>query len=142
MKPADLHDFVGHWSLRRDIDDRRAGQAAIATGQAVLSPGPQGLVYDEEIILQLPGQKPLEGRRRYLWRAVTDGIAVCFDDGRSFHTIALGTAAPDDAHWCDPDHYEVTYDFAGWPCWRSVWTVSGPRKSYRMETAYAPLTVT
>ncbi len=139
MRPRHLRDFAGAWSLSRDIHDRRAGQTAQGEGQAVLTPDAEGLVYDETIRLHLPGQAPLEGRQRYLWRSVADGIAVLFGDGRAFHAIALGDAGPEAAHWCDPDQYDVVYDFDNWPSWSSLWRVSGPRKDYVMRTLYRPL---
>lgn len=139
MRPKKLDDFVGVWNLTRNIDDRRAGQVGHANGRAVLSPGAQGLVYDEEITLHLPGQLPLQGRRRYLWQAVGDGISINFADGRAFHTLTLAGDTPKAAHWCDPDQYEVTYDFNDWPGWRSHWRVRGPKKDYLMETLYAPI---
>ena len=86
--------------------------------------------------LRLPGQAPVEGRRRYLWRAVPEGIAVVFEDGRPFHVIAPGADAPEAVHRCDPDVYAVRYDFSRWPCWSSRWEVAGPRKRYAMTTFY------
>jgi hypothetical protein len=96
------------------------------------------LVYDEQIRLMFPDQPPMEGRRQYLWHAAPAGVSVCFDDGRAFHDIALDGTAAQAAHWCDPDQYDVRYDFADWPRWRSVWDVRGPRKDYAMTTDYWP----
>ena len=138
-RPESLQDFAGVWRLERRIEDQRAGQVAHATGQAMLSAEGAGLIYEETVLLHLPGQAPLEGRRRYLWRAAARGIAVLFDDGRDFHVIPLGNGAPEAAHWCDPDQYDVRYDFSAWPQWSSVWDVCGPRKDYRMETGYERL---
>ena len=112
MRPERLQDFAGTWHLERRIEDRRAGQVAYASGQAVLSADRDGLVYDETVQLTLPGQAaPLEGRRRYMWRATSGGIAVLFDDGRDFHVIPLGKTTTEAAHWCDPDQYDVRYGF-------------------------------
>ncbi|WP_372836893.1 DUF6314 family protein [Puniceibacterium confluentis] len=140
MRALELLDFVGSWRIRRRIDDRRAGQVVQADGQAVLKPAATGLVYDEQIRLFLPGQAPLDGHRRYLWRASADGIAVLFADGRAFHAFVPDSGVASAAHWCDPDQYDVGYDFSDWPCWRSTWEVSGPRKCYRMDTEYVPQT--
>ena len=136
--PVDLSAFAGRWDLRRTIRDRRAGRDGQGRGEAVLRPDAEGLVYEETLSLQFPGAPPMEARRRYLWRAAPQGIAVSFEDGRPFHAIALGKAAPDAAHWCDPDSYAVRYDFAGWPRWRATWEVAGPRKDYSMITDYSP----
>ncbi|MGR3269435.1 hypothetical protein DU478_06715 [Thalassococcus profundi] len=139
--PRDLWSFEGHWSLSREIDDRRAGHVARAEGEAEMRRDAAGLVYAEEVRLVLPGQRPVTGTRRYLWRPGLHGVAVSFEDGRPFHDFALGTGHAESAHWCDPDQYDVHYDFSGWPRWTSLWCVAGPAKDYRMLTRYAPTKV-
>lgn len=138
MSPRCLSDFAGRWTLRREIEDRQLDRTGHATGEAVLHETQAGLVYDERVRLAFPDQPPLEGTRRYLWRADGDGVAVVFEDGRAFHRFSLNTAQAEAAHWCDPDQYDVSYSFADWPVWRSVWRVRGPRKDYRMCTQYTP----
>jgi hypothetical protein len=63
--------------------------------------------------------------------------AVEHGDGRPFHDF--DPADPVARHLCGADDYAVRYDFADWPCWRAEWTVRGPRKDYRMVSAYAPV---
>ena len=129
-----LEDFAGHWQISRQIDDRRAGAVALFEGNAWFDWASGDLIYAEDGLLQVPGQPPFRATRRYIWRRAKAGIAVFFEDGRPFHTIS--DSRPDAAHWCDPDDYRVTYDFAAWPEWRAVWTVFGPRKDYRMDSVY------
>jgi hypothetical protein len=76
----------------------------------------------------------MEAERVYLWRASGAGIEVLFDDGRPFHRIDDSAEA---AHWCDPDQYDVTYEFGRWPKWSSRWRVLGPRKDYVMVSNYS-----
>ena len=124
-----LQDFAGEWHFTRHIlhDD---GTHADVTGQVRFDPVPGGLAYVETGEMVLNGAT-LTTQRRYLW---ADGLRVYFEDGRFFHTVpALGGAA---AHWCDPDQYDVAYDFGNWPDWHSSWTVKGPRKSYQMYSRY------
>ncbi|MEM7719719.1 MAG: DUF6314 family protein, partial [Pseudomonadota bacterium] len=45
---------------------------------------------------------------------------------------------PETVHLCPPDRYHVAYDFSSWPEWRTVWSVEGPRKTYRMSSHFAP----
>lgn len=134
--PETLSDFKGNWSLERLIRDARAGQVVQADGRAVLRPEGDELIYDETVTLHIPGQPEMTGTRRYLWRASGDRIAIHFDDDRYFHTLQLGQGRPEDHHDCPPDSYDALYDFTGWPRWTVRWTVSGPRKSYEMETKY------
>jgi hypothetical protein len=139
MSPRDLLAFSGKWSLSREIADRRAGHTGRAKGQATLREGGGGLIYEEHVLLEIADAPPLQGTRRYLWRAVSGGIAISFEDGRAFHELGLTGDAAVAAHWCDPDHYEVTYDFSAWPKWVSHWEVRGPRKDYAMTTRYGPV---
>ncbi|PRX29760.1 hypothetical protein SAMN05216257_11021 [Meinhardsimonia xiamenensis] len=133
----ELEDFAGRWRLAREIEDFAAGHVVRFSGEALFAPEEGGaLALTEEGTLTLPGATPLKASRRYLWRAGQGGaIEVLFADGRPFHVIAPG-AKPEAEHLCPPDHYRVAYDFTGWPDWRAVWRVRGPRKDYRMQSLY------
>ena len=132
-------DFLGNWSFERRIEDRAAGQVVQAEGQVSFAEGPEGLIYHERGVMRLPGQPPLQAERRYLWRLGPEGVEVRFDDGRAFHGFRPEGLAAGTEHPCGADIYNVTYDFTGFPEWRAVWIVSGPRKDYTMETGYARL---
>ncbi|MCG7521313.1 DUF6314 family protein [Ruegeria sp. Ofav3-42] len=134
--PTSLSDFEGCWDLTRTIRDARAAQIVQADGQANLHRVADGLIYDEEVTLHLPGQPGMKGTRKYLWRNSGQGVSVHFDDGRYFHTLKFGTARANDHHDCPPDSYDAEYDFFDWPRWSVRWIVNGPRKSYEMNTKY------
>ncbi|MDY6858173.1 MAG: DUF6314 family protein [Pseudomonadota bacterium] len=131
----ELAAFEGDWLLERQISDALAGAAGRFDGQARFAPGADGLIYDEEGVLHLPGQPPMAATRRYLWRAEAAGIAVFFDDGRPFHGFG-STGTEQATHHCGPDLYQVRYDFSDWPRWRTLWRVTGPRKDYVMRSTY------
>ncbi len=137
--PIELNDFEGVWQLDRRIEDVRAGQVIQGTGTARFVPDDAGLIYDEELSLQVPGAPMMQATRRYLWRAAPEGIAILFDDERPFHTIRLTDAAPEDRHYCDPDIYDVAYDLSQFPQWHARWRVSGPRKNYVLTSRYAAI---
>ncbi|MHA6323525.1 DUF6314 family protein [Roseivivax sp. CAU 1753] len=134
--PFELFDFEGVWRFRRKITDRKLGQISQGRGTLRLTRDGDMLRYEEQVTLDMPGQPPIEGTRRYLWRACPRGIAVLFEDGRPFHVIGLPDRAPRDTHHCEPDIYTVSYDLGDWPLWSVTWEVSGPRKDYRMETLF------
>lgn len=136
--PLQLFDFEGLWELDRRVQDDLSGQVIAASGQARLYPAEGGLIYDEEVKLRVPGQAKMTGTRRYYWRDSGDQIAIHFDDQRFFHSLKLGAKDASDHHDCAPDSYDAVYDFSNWPLWTVCWTVSGPRKSYRMRTEYRP----
>ncbi len=134
--PHSLSEFEGCWSLTRVIRDAKAGQVVHADGTVTLSRSEDGLIYDEDVILRLPGQPEMKGTRRYLWRDDGEKVAIHFDDGRYFHALKLGIKQASDHHDCPPDSYDAVYDFSTWPRWCVRWIVSGPRKSYEMDTEY------
>lgn len=128
--PRILTDFTGEWLIERQIEQIGA-PAARFTGQAVFVRDGADLAYTEVGVLQILGQPPMHATRRYRWDA---NLNVYFDDGRFFHTVPSNGGATQ--HWCDPDQYDVSYDFSAWPHWSSTWKVQGPRKNYRMITQY------
>lgn len=128
-----LADFAGDWQMARSVDDRR-GPPARFTGTARFRPDAQGLRVTEEGVMSVDNTQ-YSASRVFLWRARDDGIVVLFSDGRPFHQFRpAGLVAA--AHWCDPDQYDVTYDFTRWPVWTSEWRVRGPRKDYVMRSTY------
>ena len=131
--------FEGRWSLSRKIDDRLQGQMLQASGTALIQPSPQGLMYSENLLLELPGQAPMQATRSYIWKAAGDGqFDVFFQEGRFFHNLDARGEAWAASHDCHPDRYDVVYDFGEWPEWQARWRVSGPRKSYEMVSTYSP----
>ncbi|TMV77430.1 trigger factor [Thioclava sp. BHET1] len=131
-----LADFGGEWRIARRIEDRRAGQSGAFEGRAVSTPDAAGLVYAEEGVLRIGSGPGMRAERRYFWQAAGAEIAVFFADGRAFHQFDPAEGGPAARHYCDPDIYDVVYDFSRWPDWRAIWEVRGPRKDYRMESLY------
>jgi hypothetical protein len=135
---ASLAALEGRWSLARRIVNADGSEAALE-GRAVFRRAGLRLIQEEEGWLRLPGGgAPLRATRRYVWVAGTGRLEVLFEDDRPFHSVPLGVERPETIHLCDPDRYAVAYDFTGWPAWRSVWRVEGPRKDYVMTSDYAP----
>lgn len=123
-----LEDFIGRWRLSREIvhgDGTRARFGGVAEWSA------DG-AYVERGTLDM-GTARFAAERRYRW---TEDLEVYFDDGRFFHTVPR--TGGQTSHWCDPDQYDVTYDFSAWPEWAARWQVRGPRKDYVMTSTYRP----
>ena len=125
-----LADFLGDWRLTREI--RHAdGTLGRFEGVADWVRSENGALYTERGTLVIEGQGEFQAERRYGWDS---DLRVFFDDGRFFHQVpGQGGSA---GHWCDPDQYDVTYDFSAWPEWHCRWRVLGPRKDYVMTTGY------
>jgi len=136
-----LEDFTGHWSLGRIVVHADGGRSKVV-GSAVFRTDPEGLRYLEAGHMRhVPAQGRqviLSVRQRYLWSPAESGIAVRFDDGRPFHDLPVGQPICTAEHPCAPDLYRLSYDFSGWPEWRVVCRVTGPRKDYTMRTRYRP----
>ncbi|QFU08994.1 hypothetical protein PARPLA_01871 [Rhodobacteraceae bacterium THAF1] len=131
----ELQDFAGQWVLARKIV-HSDGRVATLRGRAAFRAEGPTLVYEEAGTLKMDGTT-LEARQSHLWRADGNRIHVSFADGRPFHSFALGLADAAARHDCPPDIYDVSYDFSGWPQWRSRWVVTGPRKGYELISIYA-----
>jgi hypothetical protein len=133
-----LAALEGRWRLTRLIRNADGSEATL-DGTAVFRRAGLRLVQEEDGWLALPGSAaPLRATRRYVWTAEKARLEVLFEDNRPFHTVPLGVARPATTYLCDPDRYAVSYDFTGWPHWRSVWRVEGPRKDYVMTSDYQP----
>jgi hypothetical protein len=133
-----LAALEGRWHLARRIVNADGSEASLA-GMAVFRRAGLRLIQEEEGWLTLPGGgAPLRATRRYVWMPEKGRLEVHFEDHRPFHTVPLGVPRPETTYLCDPDRYAVAYDFTGWPDWRSVWRVEGPRKDYVMTTDYRP----
>lgn len=133
--------FARRWRIRRDILDLDSEWLGKLEGQAVFADQGGGLLlYREEGRLKFGGLEDVQASRDYRWQISDAGrIHVFFADGRAFHDFAFDYARAEASHYCDPDLYEVTYDFTRFPIWRAEWRVEGPRKDYRMVTIYEPL---
>jgi hypothetical protein len=132
-----LDDLEGVWRLTREIEDRRGGVAGRLEGTSRWLRDADGLRQEEEGVLTMGAGPSMQARRVYLWRAAGDGIEVLFEDGRPFH--GLGSGRLSDRHWCDPDTYDVGYDFTRWPHWTQRWRVTGPRKDAVILSRFQPL---
>ena len=129
-------DFLGQWQVSRVIEDALTYKTATFSGRAEISDQGDCWLYAEAGHLQMQGAKPMVAERRYLWRAQECSVDIFFEDGRFFHRLELQATAQA-AHWCDPDQYDVAYDFSDWPRWRSTWSVVGPKKKYVLKTQYS-----
>ena len=127
-----LAEFIGEWSLEREIV-QADGLHGHFSGRAWWHPEGDGALYEERGEMVLPTGR-FAAERRYRWES---DLSVWFDDGRFFHQVP--EAGGETGHWCDPDQYDVCYDFSRWPLWLVRWQVRGPRKDYVMVSRYAPM---
>ena len=130
-----LADFAGEWQIDRQIIDMMGQSEGTFQGTAAISASDDGMYYLEQGVLRM-GNSALSATRSYVWRDAEHGISVFFDDGRPFHDIRLVGETAAAAHFCDPDQYDVSYDFSDWPVWTANWRVRGPRKDYVMRSIY------
>lgn len=136
-----LARLAGAWRLTREVRhatgqvDRMAGMCRFTPIEA----GHQmaGLLQKETGVLET-AQGRFQASRQYIWTEADGAVQVYFDDMRPFLSIPKDAAKPHLTHICDPDRYDVVFDFTHWPNWQAVWRVTGPRKSYVMTSHFAP----
>jgi hypothetical protein len=137
-----LSNFIGTWTISREIDDLRAKSQAQLHGTCVFERSANGdVIQFEQGQIIMPGMAhPIAAERRYIWRAHETHIGVYFADGRFFHSIDPSIDHPEAGHDCDPDRYDVRYDFSACSgatsSFTSRWQVSGPRKDYVSVTKF------
>lgn len=125
-----LGDFAGHWLVSREISEATGGVARFE-GRAAWMPADRGLAYRETGTMTLDSGAVFQAERRYFW---AEDLAVHFDDGKFFHQVPAAGGVV--RHWCDPDDYQLSYDFSLWPQFEVLWKVKGPRKDYKARTKY------
>ena len=129
-----LWSLEGLWRLSREITHGDGTINRLEGETRFHRAGPR-LIQDETGTLVL-GNQTMKATRRYVWAASGDRLDVYFDDMRPFHTVPLRASHHETVHLCDPDRYEVRYEFTHWPSWSARWAVEGPRKSYVMTSHY------
>ncbi len=126
-----LIDFEGNWSIERRIEDHLSDTVSHFLGTAQIG----GDGYKEIGKMVLANGNEFESSRSYLWSDCDEGIEIRFEDGRPFH-IMVPSGQSSAHHWCDPDQYDVEYDFQSKQDWTATWKVKGPRKDYVMISRY------
>ncbi|WP_206073958.1 DUF6314 family protein [Pseudarthrobacter sp. AG30] len=120
----------GRWRVERDLLDRSDGTRGTFTGVVLYTPtDDDGLALREEGTMRWPAFTG-PASREYVLKASPrpDALDVFFPDGRPFHRMSFTPDASQDAHWCDPDTYRVTYTCLGPGSFTYRWDVTGPRK--------------
>ncbi len=134
---SSLAALEGCWSLTRQIV-HGDGRVDHFDGEVLFQRSGARMIQNESGVLRV-GNQTFQGQRQYIWDHSDGLLRVFFDDMRPFHTVALGLDRVETTHLCDPDRYNVVYDFHDWPNWTSTWTVEGPRKDYVMTSHMRPV---
>ena len=138
VKLPSLQDFLGEWEIIKLIQDNKGQSSGNFSGLAQFkNQDDRTALYHEIGTLKLNSGQSLMAERRYRWLQESNGqVAVQFEGGRPFHLVDLNESRPSGHHFCDPDSYQVEYDFSDWPNWKSIWRVTGPRKDYVMHSEF------
>jgi hypothetical protein len=137
--PADVFARLeGDWRLVRHADGR-----PLMKGHATFTASDDGsLAYHERGRVHLADGQAFEAERRYLYRASPTGFMVFFfeEPARLFHDVRLeqgnGWLVSEASHRCKDDLYLSHYEFLADGKFFIRHEVSGPRKSYTLETVY------
>lgn len=130
-----IDDFVRcDWHVQKRIVE--VGATHHFDGQLNFVPRGNGYMACETGQIRLATGAILQSQQTYLWNRHENGVAIKFSDGRAFHIMDLRETIPQADHWCEPDMYQVRYDFTNWPNWQCHWHVKGPRKAYEMTVMF------
>ena len=141
MENITCKNFIGKWSIVRRITDYQFNQERIFLGEAEICREDQRFVYRERGNLKLNNNKSIFATQSYIWIPKSSAVfKILFKDGRYFHTLNLRKASDKSqyatVHLCKPDLYQVQYNFAQFPDWRSNWRVTGPKKNYQINSFF------
>jgi hypothetical protein len=132
--PLTPPDLLGSWQLSRVIVDHLAGDESTVAGSTELVRQADGRIrWSEAGVLQRRGLDLPVSRVLYVEERPT-GWFVTFDDGRDFHSWAVGYEVE---HDCAPDRY-VGVIGGDVDRWTVQWRVSGPAKDYTMTSVLTP----
>ena len=138
---GDLAALIGAWVLDRQVE----GVAAMSGTAVFEADEPGWLAYREAGWLRLAGGQSFHAERRYLFQPRSTGFAVFFAETppRLFQEVGLseerGLLSGEAVHRCEPDLYRSRYTFRSDGTFSIHHSVSGPRKSYRVDTLYRRL---
>lgn len=128
--------FRGTWRMRRRLNDQCLDLVGRFVGTARFVPGDGRLDYEEAGALEF-GSHRGRANQRYLYFPLGPAVmAVCFADGRLFHTLDFSRGLAHVAHDCGADHYRGRYRIMGDDCWSQAWRVEGPRKQLSIVTLF------
>jgi hypothetical protein len=135
----DLGAFLhGEWRLFRRIRDLRTGLHGRLEGRASVTAAASELRLEESGRLVF-GSHVSDASQHYRIVLGDGGAQVFRADGSHFHDLDLSSGAARILHHCSDDIYRGRYRVTGEDHFVVAWRVAGPRKHYRMATAYARL---
>ena len=120
MRPLTCIDFIGRWSITRQIEDDLSHSVKRFLGDAEIRPEGQNFIYQEQGHLKIDTDKSIFASQSYIWTPKgTSFFDIMFKDGRYFHSLDLrtdcGASIYKTEHLCGSDLYEVQYNFEQFP---------------------------
>ncbi len=141
MRKLICKDFIGRWSITRNIHDEMNGENSIFLGEANIKKEELHFHYKEQGKLSLSYHASVNAAQSYFWRPVGNSVfEIFFNNGDYFHqldltmAVKLGIYCTD--YLCISDLYKVQYNFSQFPDWRTIWHVTGPRKKYQIYSCF------
>jgi hypothetical protein len=136
--------FVGHWVLEREIPGIASFSGA---AEFTATSAPDVLAYAESGILAIASGHKASASRRLLYCRIGERLAIKDDDsirrGTLLHLLAFGRPSVGDGwlaaghrHCCGTDMYDLEMTIIAPDRFETRYRVQGPRKDYRMLTAY------
>ena len=127
--------FKGRWHFKRQVrgvfPDKLSFQGQ---GYFTASAPPSQRLYKEEGAYTQKNQE-IPFQNTYLYEVKTpQECRVLFPDGRLFYEIS--SQSQEIEHLCGEDKYQGHFEALTPNQWQLFWRVTGPRKSYEIQTFY------
>jgi hypothetical protein len=133
-----FHGLEGVWAFNRRI----SGYGGMDGTATFIRKDGDTLLYRETGLLKLDEGPVFESYRNYIYRWNGKRITVFFEDGRPFHELDFETnMLARGFHECGLDLYRAAYHFKNADGFRLEWTVTGPKKDYKIETEFKKRTL-
>jgi len=134
-----LQQLNGTWAFER----YSPGQATMAGTAVIAAIDPDLSSYEERGTLTTAEGRSFQFTRKYRYRATEESFDILFDENppRLYQSVKLvhedGGWIGSGFHLCSPDEYRSDYSFDPPDSFTTTHHVTGPRKSYRIETRYS-----
>jgi hypothetical protein len=136
---AVFHSLKGNWTFQRTVsgEARAEGTASFTRNWNTLN------YYESGVLHRFEDKKSFHVYQTYSYRLRNDLISVYFSNKQLFHPLHFDPPNPTTfpfiargTHHCEPDTYEMLYQFDNLNQFRVTCAVKGPHKNYEIYTVF------
>jgi hypothetical protein len=135
-----FNSLPGAWTLRRDIEDERAGSGSFVGSAQFTAQVDGSLLYEEHGELTLGAWRG-PAWRRWIYDCEGDALVIRYPEAHAeLHRLVFekgpdGSLSARHTHICGHDRYNAIFRRFPDGALSLAYQVTGPAKSYRLQTA-------